>query len=99
MRPEIALWGWAVVKRDGKVLSPMAPAHVMVTSSGPMPGIMLEVDTEEKTLTGELDGYINVTWPKIEALQMPESHSNLRLIVGWIALIGIIILLGIPRLA
>jgi hypothetical protein len=94
MRPEIALWGWAVVKRDGRMLSPMAPAHVMVTSSGPMPGIMLEVDTEEKTLTGAPDGYINVMWPKIESLQMPESHSNLRLIVGWLALIGIVVLLG-----
>jgi hypothetical protein len=95
MRPEIAVWGWAVVKRGGKVLSPMAPAHVMVTSSGPMPGIMLEVDTEEKTLSGAPDGYINVMWPRIGSLQMPESHSNLRLIVGWIALIGIVLLFGV----
>jgi hypothetical protein len=95
MRPEIALWGWAVVKRDGDVLSPVAPAHVMVTSTGPMPGIMLEVDTEEKTLSGVRDGYINMMWPKIESLQMPDRQSYIRAIVGWIALIGVVVLFGL----
>ena len=73
----------------------MAPAHVMVTSSGPMPGIMLEVDTEDNTLSGVRDGYINVMWPKVESLQMPERQSYLRTIVGWIALIGLVVLFGV----
>jgi hypothetical protein len=94
MRPEIALWGWAVVKRDGKVISPMAPAHVMVTSSGPVPGIMLEIDTEEKTLAVAPDGYINVMWHKIDSLQMPSRPWWMRTIVGWIGLIGVVALFG-----
>jgi hypothetical protein len=94
MRPEIALWGWAVVKRDGKVISPMAPAHVMVTSSGPVPGIMLEIDTEEKTLAAAPDGYINVMWHKIDKLEMPKGPWWTRTVVGWAGLIGIVMLLG-----
>ena len=60
-----------------------------------MPGIMLEVDTEDNTLSGVRDGYINVMWPKVESLQMPERQSYLRTIVGWIALIGLVVLFGV----
>jgi len=95
MRPDIALWGWAEVKRDGAVLALMAPAHVMVTSRGPMPGVMLEINTEDKALTGEPEGYINVMWHHIDALEMPTAHTNTRLVVGWIALIGITALFGV----
>jgi hypothetical protein len=37
VRPEIALWGWAEVKRNGEVIAPMAAGHVMVMSKGPIP--------------------------------------------------------------
>jgi hypothetical protein len=95
MRPDIALWGWAEVKRDGQVLAKMAPAHVMVTSQGTMPGIMLEINTEDRALAGEPDGYINVMWHNIEALQLPTAQANTRLTIGWIALIGAALLFGI----
>jgi hypothetical protein len=94
MKPEIALWGWAEVKRDGEVLSRMAPAHLMVTSKGPLPGVMLEIDTEQKALIGEPDGYINVMWHNIDALEMPISQSRTRMIIGWLALVGIAGLFG-----
>jgi hypothetical protein len=94
MKPEIALWGWAEVKRNGEVLSRMAPAHVMVTSKGPLPGIMLEIDTEQKTLTREPDGYINVMWHKVESLQMPTAQEHTRTIVGWVAIIAVTLLFG-----
>ncbi|MQX45677.1 hypothetical protein [Sinorhizobium medicae] len=95
MKPEIALWGWGTVKRDGQVIAAMAPVHVMVSSGDrPMPGIMLEVDTEDKTLTAEPDGYIHVMWPKVEQLQMPTAQTQTRMIVGWIAMIGIAGLFG-----
>jgi hypothetical protein len=94
IKPEIALWGWAEVKRDGQVLSPMAAAHVMVTTQGPMLGIMLEIDTEEKTLVAEPDGYINVMWHKVDALEMPTGNMWTRTVIGWIATIGIVLLFG-----
>jgi Trk-type K+ transport system membrane component len=59
-----------------------------------MTGIMLEIDTEQKALTGEPDGYINVMWHKIDALEMPTTHMWTRLVIGWIALIGIVVLFG-----
>jgi len=40
MKPQIALWGWAEIKRNGQVISRISPAHVMVSSSEPLPGIM-----------------------------------------------------------
>lgn len=59
-----------------------------------MPGIMLEVDTEDKALTVEADGYIHVMWPKVDQLQMPTAQTQTRMIVGWIAMIGIAGLFG-----
>ena len=95
MKPEIALWGWGEIKRDGQVIARMAPVHVMVSSSGrPTPGIMLEIDTEEKTLLAERDGYIHVMWHKVDALQMPTGQDRTRMIIGWIAMIGIVALFG-----
>jgi hypothetical protein len=94
MRPEIALWGWAEVTRDGKVISRMAPAHVMVTTKGPMPGVMLEIDTEDKALIAEPDGYITVMWHKIDSLSLPTEQLRLRQIIGWAALIGMTLLFG-----
>ena len=91
MKPEIALWGWGDVKRDGQVIARMAPVHVMVSSgSCPMPGIMLEIDTEEKTLTAEKDGYIHVMWHEVDSLQMPTAQTRMRTIIGWSAMIGIV---------
>lgn len=73
----------------------MAPVHVMVSSSErPVPGIMLEIDTEDKTLMAEKDGYIHVMWHKVDALEMPTAQDNTRMIVGWIAMIGIVGLFG-----
>lgn len=95
MRPDIALWGWAEVKRDGEVIAAMAPAHVMVTTKGSMPGVMLEVDTEQKTLRDEPDGYINVMWHKIDALKMPASQTQTRSMIGWSALVGLVVLFGL----
>jgi len=92
MKPEIALWGWAEVKRNGEVLARMVPAHVMVTSKGALPGIMLEIDTEQKTLNGVPDGYINVMWHKIDSLEMPTAQNRTRTIVGWSAMIAFVAL-------
>jgi len=94
MAPEIALWGWAEVRRDGQVIARMAPAHVMVMAGGPMPGVMLEIDTEDKTLVGERDGYINVMWHKLDALQLPTEGMRIRTSVGWVVLGGLMVLFG-----
>jgi hypothetical protein len=87
MKPEIGLWGWARVVRDGQEIARMAPAHVMVTKEGPMAGVMLEVDTEEKGLVGVPDGYLTVMWHQIGSLAMPEDAERSRKLIGWIALI------------
>ncbi|ESZ07393.1 hypothetical protein X737_34335 [Mesorhizobium sp. L48C026A00] len=71
MRPDIALWGWAEVIRNGDVIARAAPAHVMVLTEGPMQGIMLEVDTEDKGLAAEPDGYIHVMWPRLRRSRCP----------------------------
>ncbi len=67
----------------------------MVTSSGPMPSVMLEIDTEEKTMAEVPNGYRTVMRPKIESLQMPTGPSWIRTIVGWIALVAVVVLLGV----
>jgi hypothetical protein len=99
VKPQIALWGWATVTRNGEVIARMAPAHVMVSREGPLQGVMLEIDTEDKALLAEPDGYINVMWHAVAGLQMPENAETFRTIVGWIALVGITVLFGWLSLA
>jgi hypothetical protein len=94
MRPDIALWGWGEVQRDGQTLSRLAPVHLMVTRTGPMRGVMLEVDTEDKALVGEPDGYLTVMWPNIRSASAPDEDKPIRELIGWIVLGGITLLFG-----
>jgi hypothetical protein len=55
---------------------------------------MLELDTEEKALTAEPDGNLHVMWRKVGALEMPTAHNRASMIIGWLALIGIVVLFG-----
>lgn len=89
MRPNISIYGWGRVWRDGRLLASMVPTHVMVSTEGPVQGVMLEVDTEEKTLRDVPDGYITVMWPSVDSLEMPKEGKRLRMILGWIGLIGL----------
>ncbi len=95
MAPEIALWGWAEVKRGGDVIARSAPAHVMVSTGGPMPGVMLEVATEDKSLVAEPDGYITVVWPRVDSLALPESTIRWREGLGWTALVALTLGFGL----
>jgi len=87
LTPDIALWGWAEIIRDNKVIAKMAPAHVKVMSSPPLKGIILEVDTESKGLMEVPNGYLTVFWSKIDSLNMPETQEKQRERIGWIVLI------------
>ena len=94
MKPDISIYRWGKVWRNGQLVSAMAPVHAMVTSKGPMPGVMLEVDTEDKALVGVPDGYITVHWPKIASLDMPRAAVRNREWIGWAGLIGLALLFG-----
>jgi hypothetical protein len=87
VKPDIALWGWARVLRNGQEISRMSPAHVMVMSEDPMKGVMLEVDTEDKGLVGAPDGYLTVMWHSVGLLSMPDEAEQQRKIIGWTVLI------------
>jgi hypothetical protein len=92
MKPNLGLWGWAEVERNGKVIAKMAPAHVMVMTKPPMKGIMLEIGTEEKDLPGIEQGYITAMWHNIDALNMPYSQQKQREVIGWIVMAALAIL-------
>jgi hypothetical protein len=94
VKPEIALWGWADVSRDGQVIARMVPAHVMVMTQPPMQGIMLEVAAEDKNLAGVPDGYITAMWPTVASISLPTTEVYSRQIAGWVALIAIVVLFG-----
>jgi hypothetical protein len=94
MKPEIGLWGWGEVTRDGTVISKLAPVHAMVTTSGPMKGAMLEIDTEDKGLLGVSDGYITVMWPAVSTISMPDASLRTRMLAGWLALFAIVGIFG-----
>ena len=94
MKPEISLYGWGKVWRNGQLISAMAPVHAMVSTKAPMAGIMLEVDTEEKTLRDVPDGYLTVHWPSVANLRMPTATLRNVQILGWVGLIGLALLFG-----
>jgi hypothetical protein len=92
--PEISLWGWAEVTKDGVVIATMAPAHVMVMEDGPMPGIALEVAAETKSLLGAPDGYLHVLWPTVEEIAVPAEARRNREWLGWGVLVALNAALG-----
>ena len=94
MKPEISLYGWGSLYRNGELVTGMTPVHAMVTTKGPMAGVMLEVDTEDKLLKGVPGGYINVHWPKIASLDMPTDMIRQREWIGWAGMIGLALLFG-----
>ena len=94
MKPEISLYGWGKIWRDGQLVAAMAPVHAMVSTKDPMRGIMLEVDTEEKTLRDVPDGYLTVHWPTVANLRMPTATLRNVQILGWAGLIGLALLFG-----
>jgi hypothetical protein len=94
VKPDIALWGWAEVSRDGQVIASMVPAHVMVMTQPPMQGIMLEVATEDKNLPGVPDGYITAMWPTVASIRLPTTQVYARQIAGWVALVVIVLIFG-----
>jgi hypothetical protein len=49
---------------------------------------MLEIDTEDKALIAEPDGYITVMWHKIDSLSLPTEQLRMRQTIGWAALIA-----------
>jgi hypothetical protein len=95
MRPDIALWGWGEVRRNGEVLTRTAPVHVMATSKGPMKGMMLEVHSEDRALVGDPEGYLTVMWPRLDQLETPKDDRRVREMIGWFGLGGITVLFGV----
>lgn len=94
MKPDISLYGWGKVWRDGQLLAAMAPVHAMVSGSGPMQGVMLEVDSEDKLLPDVADGYLTVHWPALSSLTMPTKTLRMVEMLGWAGLIGLTLLFG-----
>ena len=92
--PEIALWGYAEVYKGEELIAKAAPAHIMVMENEPIKGIMLEVETEGKGLLGTPDGYLNVLWPEISSIQLPEKEKQQRELIGWAALLFLTLLFG-----
>lgn len=91
VKPEISLWGWATIIKDGTEIARLAPSHIMVMTQEPMKGITLEIGAEGKTLAAVPNGYINIMWPKVDDIKMPKSQENAREWTGW----GVLLLLNI----
>jgi hypothetical protein len=94
MKPDISVYGWGKLYRNGELVTAMTPVHAMVTSKGAMAGVMLEVDTEDKLLKDVPGGYINVHWPRIASLDMPRDSLRRREWIGWAGMIALALLFG-----
>lgn len=54
----------------------------------------MELNTEDKTLKAEPNGYINVMWPKVDRVELPTARTRMRTVLGWVALIAVTLLFG-----
>lgn len=50
IEPDIAIWRWAEVSKNGKLIHTRVPVHVKVMKETPLKGISLEISTQEQTL-------------------------------------------------
>lgn len=87
MEPDIALWGWAEVFKDGKLIESRVPAHVKVMQTRPLKGITLQIGLEGQTLPNTPDGYLHIHWPNIDNLVLPKKQEKTREWIGWSGLI------------
>lgn len=94
MEPEISIYGWGKLYRNGQLLTAMTPVHAMVSSKEPLAGVMLEIDTEEKLIKDVPGGYINIHWPRIANLEMPDEIVRHREWIGWAGMLGLALLFG-----
>lgn len=85
--PDIALWGWAKVKRNGELVATAVPAHVKVMRAAPVRGILLEVGTEDRAMAGTPNGYLSVLWPSVKSISTPQSLESSRQWLGWAILV------------
>ncbi len=69
---DIALFGWADVSLNGKIIEKMIPAKAIVSKTK---GISLEISTEEKSMTNIPNGYLHLIWPQngsgLEIIEVP----------------------------
>ena len=86
--PDISLWGWAHVTRNGQEIASAAPAHVMVMKDGALKGVMLAVGDEDRSLIGAPDGYLVAMWPEVAALAMPSNEMLARQLLGLAVLVA-----------
>ena len=81
---DISVSGWATVRRDGEVIAGQAPAHLIVTRSGPRPGILLTIEPEGR---GAITTTWNFRWSKLSSLILPDQHAPEWLWGAWIVLL------------
>jgi len=87
MEPDIALWGWADVYKNGELIQSRVPANVKVMEKMPLKGVILEVGIEGQPLANTPDGYLHIHWPDIDQLVLPVKQQKIREGLGWGALI------------
>lgn len=85
--PNIALWGWAEVYKDGELIHAKAPAHVKVSDKGQLKGIAMEIGLEGEPIVNTPDGYLHVFWETIDELDMPATKNRKWETAGLIGLI------------
>ncbi len=94
VEPDIVVWGWARILKNGKEIHPKAPANIKVMRKGPLNGITLAIETDEKLLSDTPDGYLHVRWPGLDKLTLPKQQRKMQSRLGWGGLIFLNIWFG-----
>jgi hypothetical protein len=94
MEPDVSLWGWAEVSKNGTVIGKNVPLHAMVNTKDPMRGITLDLAGEDRSLLGAPDGYIVAHWADIASVSLPTAEHQRREIFGYVVLLALVALFG-----
>ncbi len=87
MEPDIAIWGWAEISKNGQLIHGKVPAHIKVKQEDPLKGITLMVGSVEQPLTELPDGYLHVRWPSLDHLALPDKQNKIKYWSGSVALV------------
>ncbi|NQS76781.1 MAG: hypothetical protein HQP61_10185 [Peptococcaceae bacterium] len=87
MEPDITVWGWAEILKNGEIIHRKVPAQVKVKKDEPLKGVTLEIETEKKSLADTPDGYLEIRWDELDQLALPVKQERTKQIIAFAGLI------------
>ncbi len=89
MEPNVAIYGWSDLYLNGTLIKTKAHTQVTISTKPTFTGVILEVETEKKSIPNVTSGYLHVQWPKVDELNLLKNRKKIHRWAGASFLIGL----------